>query len=156
MNTLVSSGCSSIQSYIVINIDIDQYQKSNRDKIFCNIAQPYEPLRSPRSRPDLVWGRGGERVDDLTSPFSSGGILEYSVVQIWSPSCSTRRLGCFPNSSTHSCLESEDTRRGRHHTLTPRWEGLSLTLFTCYCKYVIIFLVIILLVTLQMSLNISY
>ena len=41
MNTLVSSGCSSIKSFIVINIDIDQYQKNNRDNIFCNIAQPY-------------------------------------------------------------------------------------------------------------------
>ena len=38
MNTLVSSGCSSIKSYIVINIDIDQYQKNNRDNIFRNIA----------------------------------------------------------------------------------------------------------------------
>ena len=42
MNTLVSSGCSSIKSYIVINIDIDQYQNNNRDNIFCNIAQPYD------------------------------------------------------------------------------------------------------------------
>ena len=41
MNTLVSSGFSSIKSYIVINIDIDQYPKNNRDNIFCNIAQPY-------------------------------------------------------------------------------------------------------------------
>ena len=40
MNTLVSSGCSSIKSYIVINIDNDQYRKNNRDNNFWNIAQP--------------------------------------------------------------------------------------------------------------------
>ena len=41
MNTLVSSGFSSIKSYILIIIDINQYRKNNRDNNFCNIAQPY-------------------------------------------------------------------------------------------------------------------
>ena len=40
MNTLVSSGLSSIKLYIVINIDIDQYGKNNGDNMFCHIAQP--------------------------------------------------------------------------------------------------------------------
>ena len=50
MNPLVSSGFSHYQDtlqtgsiiklYIVINIDIDQYEKDYRDHIFCHIAQP--------------------------------------------------------------------------------------------------------------------
>lgn len=54
----------------------------------------------------FVFARGTVGGWCCTSPFSSGTMREYSVVQIWSSSLDTRALGCFPNLSMHSRFES--------------------------------------------------
>lgn len=54
----------------------------------------------------FVFARGSAGGWCCTSPFSNGTMREYSVVQIWSSSRSTRALGCFPNLSMHSRFES--------------------------------------------------